>query len=265
MTIAMHAHHARAIQKIKEHFEPDLNVLAVLLTGSIAHGYQAESSDVDILIILSEEEYQKRLLTGQVTYVTRDHCEYPEGYVDGKYLAMSFIRMVAEKGSEPARFAFEGAQIIFSRIDNLEDQISRLVAYPVNDKSAQIKRFSAQLEAWNWYCSEALKKNNQYLLGVAVHKLVLFGGRLILAHNEMLYPYHKWFLKVLEKAQDQPKDLMPTIQTLVSNPTKANITTFYELIKGFQEWDVNPNGWGAQFMADSELNWMTGSTPVDDL
>jgi hypothetical protein len=95
--------------------------------------------------------------------------------------------------------------------------------------------------------------------------MILFGGRLILAHNEMLYPYHKWFLKVLEKAKEKPLDLMSCIQTLTESPTTENIEAFYEKIKTFQSWSSNPYGWGAQFMLDSELNWLDGRTPVDDL
>ncbi len=261
----MYSHHIQSIQNVKEHFERDPQVLALLLSGSIAHGFESETSDVDILIFLPEEEYQRRLQTGQVTFFDLDLCTYQGGYVDGKYLSLSFVRQVAEKGSEPARFAFEGAQILFNRIEGFEQEIRRVVAYPIAEKAERIKRFRAQLEAWHWYCGEATKKNNQYLLGVAVGKLILFGGRLILAHNEMLYPYHKWFLNVLEQAKDKPADLMSSIQKLNADPAMENVEAFYQKVKTFQPWNENPHGWGAQFMLDSELNWMDGKTPVDDL
>jgi hypothetical protein len=103
------------------------------------------------------------------------------------------------------------------------------------------------------------------LLGTAVSKLILAGGRLLLAHNEMLYPYHKWFLRVLEGAKEKPSDIMACIQSLAESPTAENVEMFYQKIKTFQPWNENPYGWGAQFMLDSELNWMDGKTPVDDL
>jgi predicted nucleotidyltransferase len=261
----MHPHHIQSIQNVKEHFERDPQVLALLLSGSIAHGFESETSDVDILIFLPEEEYQKRLQTGQVTFFTLDLVTYQGGYVDGKYLSLDFVKQVAEKGSEPARFAFEGSQILFNRIEGFEEEIRRVVAYPVAEKAERIKRFHAQLEAWHWYCGEALRKENQYLLKTSVSKLILFGGRLILAHNEMLYPYHKWFLKVLERAKEKPADLLACLQSLSTEPTPENIEAFYKTVKTFQPWNENPHGWGAQFMLDSELNWMDGKTPVDDL
>ena len=137
----MHSHHIQSIQNVREYFERDPQVLTLLLSGSIAHGFESENSDVDILIFLSEEEYQKRLQMGQVTFFNIDLCTYPGGYVDGKYLSLSFLRQVAEKGSEPARFAFEGTQILFNKIEGFEQEMRRVVAYPVAEKAERIKRF----------------------------------------------------------------------------------------------------------------------------
>ena len=261
----MHPHHIQSIQNVTEYFQSDPEVLALLLSGSIAHGFQNPTSDIDLMIFLSEENYQIHFQTGQLTFFNTELCTYEGGYIDGKYISLSFVKQVLEKGSEPARFAFEVSRVLFSKIEGFQEDICKIVEYPIAGKAERNKHFYAQLEAWHWYCGEALKKDNQYLLRTAVNKLILFGGRLILAHNEMLYPYHKWFLKVVEGAKDKPLDLMTCIQTLTESPTAENIETFYEKIKTFQSWNGNPYGWGTQFMLDSELNWIDGKTPVDDL
>jgi predicted nucleotidyltransferase len=261
----VYPHHSQSIQNVKEHFERDPEVQALLLSGSIAHGFQSANSDVDIMIFVSEEDYQKRFQTGQLHFFNTDLCTYEGGYVDGKYLSLQFVKQVLEKGSEPARFAFEGSQVLISRVDGFAEDVCRIAEYPVKEKAERIKRFYAQFEAWHWYCGEALTKGNRYLLGTSVSKLILFGGRLILTHNEMLYPYHKWFLKVLEGAKAKPSDLIACIQVLTELPTPENIEAFYETVKTFQPWSDNPYSWPAQFMLDSELNWMDGRTPVDDL
>jgi predicted nucleotidyltransferase len=258
-------HHSQSIQNVREYFQRDPEIQAVLLSGSIAHGFQGPASDVDIMIFVSEEDYQKRLQAGQIHFFNRDLCTYEGGYVDGKYLSLGFVKQVLEKGSDPARFAFEGGQVLISRVDGFAEDVCRIAEYPLAEKAERIKRFYAQFEAWHWYCGEALAKGNQYLLGTSVSKLILFGGRLILTHNEMLYPYHKWFLKVLEGAREKPSDLMDCIQALTDAPTAENVEGFYERVKTFQPWSDNPYSWPAQFMLDSELNWMDGRTPVDDL
>ncbi|KAK3986187.1 hypothetical protein QBC44DRAFT_297611 [Cladorrhinum sp. PSN332] len=267
----MYDHHATSITKITNHFHQDPNVLALLLTGSIAHNFQTPSSDVDVLVVLTEEAYQARLDSGDTTFVRHDLCTYEGGFVDGKYISLSFIRTVAEKGSEPARWAFEGARVLFSRNIppqdfNLEKEIKDLVEYPVRDKLERIKRFRTQVELWRWYCSEARKKGNKYLLTVAVGKLVLFGGRLILAHNELLYPYHKWFLRVLSQAEEKPEGLMERIEEVLGDPgSEQNVEAFYDMIVGFREWERPKFRFGAQFLEDSELNWLYLGTPVDDV
>jgi predicted nucleotidyltransferase len=261
----MHAHHSQTIQNVREYFQRDPAVQALLLSGSIAHGFQGSHSDVDIMIFVSEEEYQKRFQTGQLHFFNTDLCTYEGGYVDGKYLSLNFVKQVLEQGSEPARFAFEGSQVLFSRVDGFAEYVCKIAEYPVREKAERIKRFYAQFEAWHWYCGEALAKGNRYLLGTSASKLILFGGRLILAHNEILYPYHKWFLKVLECTKDKPSGLLDCIQTLTESPTAENIEAFYEMIKSFRPWSDNPYHWPVQFLLDSELNWMDGKTPVDDL
>jgi predicted nucleotidyltransferase len=261
----MHPHHSKSIQNVTEYFQRDPEVLALLLGGSIAHGFESPSSDIDILIFVSDEDHRKRSQAGDIHFYNKELCTYEGGYVDGKYLGANFVRQVLDKGSEPARFAFEGSQVLFSKIPGLKEDICRIAEYPVAERAERIQRFYAQFEAWHWYCGEAAGKGNRYLLGTAVSKLILFGGRLILAHNKMLYPYHKWFLKVLERAKDKPSGLLACIQTLNESPTTENVEAFYERIKSFQPWSETPYRWPVQFMLDSELNWMDGRTPVEDI
>jgi hypothetical protein len=59
--------------------------------------------------------------------------------------------------------------------------------------------------------------------------------------------------------------LLAHIQSLAEAPTAQNIEAFYENVKAFQPWSDDPYSWPAQFMLDSEWNWMEGRTPVDDL
>ncbi len=261
----MYPHHTQSIQNVSEYFQRDPEVLALLLAGSIAHGFETPSSDVDIMILVSDKDYRTRLESNQVHFFNKDLCTYEGGYVDGKYSSLNFIEQVKEKGSEPARFAFAGSRVLFSQIDGLAEEICKVTEYPSAEKAERIKRFYAQFEAWHWYSQESLRLNNQYLLGTSVSKLILFSGRLILAHNELLYPYHKWFLRVLEDAGDKPDGLLESIQQLNAAHTTENIECLYEKVKTFQPWSNDQYGWPTQFMFDSELNWMDDKTPVDDL
>src|SRR5215208_5393870 len=148
----MYSHHTQSIQNVTEYFQRDPEVLALLLGGSIAHGFQTPTSDVDILIVVSDEDHRKRLDENRVHFFNRELCTYEEGYVDGKYLSPGFIEQVKQQGSEPARFAFAGSQVLLSKLDGLAQELHKIAAYPSEQKAENIKRFYAQFEAWHWYC-----------------------------------------------------------------------------------------------------------------
>ncbi len=261
----MYEHHRASIERVVEYFRTLPEVEALILGGSIAHGFAAPSSDIDVMIIVSDREYEERLREARLQFFDNQVCTYDGGYVDGKYLSPSILAKLAESGSEPARFAFQDATVLLSRIETLDATLQAITRYPVPRKAERMRRFYAQFEAWNWYANEALRLNDRYLLGAAIAKLVLFGGRLILAHNELLYPYHKWFLKVLESAADKPDQLMARIAELYDHPSTETIAAFYETVGGFRSWDMPEVGWPNQFMLDSELGWLTGAIAVDDL
>jgi predicted nucleotidyltransferase len=258
-------HHQDTIRNITAKLEKDPEILALMTSGSIAHGFQKPSSDVDIMMVISNEHFAKRYEEGKLTFFDTDSCTYEGGYVDGKYVTIDHMEIVADKGSEAARYAFEGATIIFSKVDGLDRIMERIVKYPIEKKASNIYRFFAQFEAYHWYTTEAIKHNNTYLLQHAITKYILFAGRLILAEAEVLYPYHKWFLKVLEKVESKPDRMMEHIELLLNEPTRENIELFYNMILAFKDWGIAPQTWPTQFMKDSELNWMDGFTPIADL
>ena len=263
--LQMQAHHAATLARVVEHFQQDPEVLGLLLGGSLAHGLARAGSDVDVLIVVSEADHERRRATGHLQYFTRELATYEDGYVDGKYTTASFIRQVAERGSEPARFAFKDAHVLFSRDEELGSLVEAAGQYPRAGQEDRLRRFAAQLEAWHWYSHEALRLGNPYLYGVAASKLVLFGGRLILAHNELLYPYHKWFLQVLERAPEKPDGLMDLIWPLYEDPNADASRAFYQAIKSFRAWPGGGENWPHQFMLENELNWLEREPPVDDL
>ena len=92
--------------------------------------------------------------------------------------------------------------------------------------------------------------------------MVLFGCRMLLAHNNMLFPCHKTMTFELQKCKNLPESLFEKIDLLLNNPTLDNAESFYRLIKDYRQWEETPNGWPNQYMADSELMWLNGQCPV---
>ncbi len=261
----MYKHHITAIETITNKLKVRDEILGVIIGGSIAHGYANENSDVDIMIVLSEEDYKKALKENTVFYFERESCNYDDGYVDGKCTCTDYIKKVAEFGSEPAKFAFQGAFISYSKIDGLEQLVKDASKYPVERKQENINKFYAQFETWNWYFYEGLKRNNKFLMDYCLSNFVLFAGRLILAYNETLFPSYKWFLKVLEDVEKKPDNLMLCINNVVELKDSSSVEALYKSINGFHNWYTSDRHWCEQFMIDSQLNWVDGSVPIVDI
>ncbi len=259
----MYPHHKETAKKIADLLSQKEDVLAVLLSGSVAHGFAKENSDVDLMIILSDEDYKAYVKRGEMNYWNTDICDYTDGYIDGKYISIDFMKDVAIRGSEPARFAFEGCQVIYSKIDGIEELVEQIVRYPVEQKEAKLQSFYSQFDAWKWYSDEAFKHENDYLLTVACSKLVLFGTRLILAENEVLFPYHKWMLRVLGSVDNKPEGMIEAIDDVLQHRDKASIDKFFDLIVAFKEWKSEGSEWTNLFMKDTELTWQEGWTPIE--
>lgn len=261
----MYKHHQDTIDNITKKMKERNDVLALLIGGSIAHGFATEDSDVDIMIVISNEDYEKRYRENILTYFERESCTYEKGYVDGKYISLDFLDKVRKFGSDPARFAFKDAFLSFSKMEGLDGLLKDIAQFPKDQKADRMKRFIAQVHAWNWYYSEGANKNNPYLMTQAVTNLVLFGGRAILAYNELLYPYHKWFLKVLEGAGKKPAGLMDRIETILREKSPEAVEGFVQAVLGFTDWGIEGTDWPRYFMQDSELGWMVGNCFVGDI
>ncbi|MGM7683621.1 nucleotidyltransferase domain-containing protein [Cytobacillus sp. Hm23] len=261
----MYEHHKKAVQVLSEQFKDDRKVRALLIGGSVAKGYASESSDVDIIIIATDEEFERRKEQHDLFYWSGDECNYEGGYVDGKIVNLQFLEDVAHHGSEPARFAFQDAIIGFSKIPQLDMILQQITTYPVHEQQKKIEQFYVQFEAARWYVAEAEKRNDKYLMMHIVSSLVLFGGRLILAQNKVLYPYHKWFMKVLSELDNKPTNFMELTKELLSSPNSENAELFCKSIEQFADWPKIKEGWPNRFMVDTEWSWMNQRTPVADL
>jgi predicted nucleotidyltransferase len=260
----MRDHHRQAIDRLVDELETDPRFLAVLLAGSIARGTEMEDSDVDLILIASADEHSRRLPEGDFSYLNTEACDYPGGYAEAKVVPLSYVEEVAERGSEPARAAFVGARILCARIPELEVLLQKTTTYPESQRIPNIRSFCAQMMIWFWYLGEAERRADRYLLLRSVSEFALFAGRMILAHNRILYPYHKWFMHELEQAAEKPEGLVEKLERLLAEPSRDNATAVLGAVMNFREWEQPAVGFSGQFMQDSEWAWRRGDPPVAD-
>lgn len=258
-------HHSRAINDFLSRYKTQDGFVAFLLAGSLAHGFAKEDSDVDIIIVATEEEYERRQRQNKLAFSFWDICKYPGGYIDCKVVSIKVLEEIAEKGSDPARYAFKDARVLYSRDTKIQDVLDRLTRYSRDKINDRQHRFACQLLAWKWYMSQAEGKKNQYLLHLATQKVTLFSCRLILNDNAELYPYHKWLLEETKRTRRKPDGFLRLIDLILDKPSfdlAQKITDCVFEFLGLIEKDID---WPNQFMSDSEMNWANHEAPIDDI
>jgi hypothetical protein len=249
----MYKHHEETIRNITERLRADESIQALIIAGSVAHGFADEDSDVDIMIVVPHDEYERRLRSNEALFYNKECCTYEKGYIDGKYISTEYIRQVIQYGGEPARFAFRDCRIAFSRIDGLEELMREAAMYPGRYREVRMRRFYAHMLEWNWFCIDAVRRENSYLSNLAMTNLVLYGGRAILAYNEILFPYHKWFLKVLEQAPSKPANMMELIDRIFDKRAPEDTAEFVSGVKSFTDWGIADYDWANYLMRNDDL------------
>lgn len=257
-------HHQRAIDRLADAYRDDPEFIGLIIGGSVAKGFARDDSDVDFMIIATDESFERRFAERDLFINRQDLTDYPGGYVDGKILNLQFLRDVAAKGNDPSRAAFEGAFAAYSHVAELDSLIERIPAYPADSHEERIRTFYSMAFIQHWLIQEAERHGNRYTILRAASQLSLFAGRLLLAHNRRLYPYHKWLPRTLEAVPDKPEDFMLLFDRLLESPNGENASALFECIRDFQDWGVTDLDAYTWFMLDVEWSWMDGRTPLED-
>lgn len=261
----MEAHHRRAVDAAVARLSAEPGVEAILLAGSLAHGYAGPGSDVDLIVVAAPAEHERRRREGRLTFALTDICDYAGGYIDCKVVARESLRLIAERGSDPARYAFKDAAVLSGGDPELAALLAAVARFPLERQAERRHRFACQALAWKWYLSQAEEKGNAYLRHLAAHKVILFACRLVLNRNRLLYPYHKWLLRETAGAAERPAGFMEAVEAFAAAPAFAGAQAICDGVLALEGLAERGLDWPNQFMADSELNWVDHEAPVDDL
>jgi hypothetical protein len=263
-SVQIRDHHQRTIDRLADAYQDDPRFLGLIIGGSVAKGYARDDSDVDFLIIATDETFDAHRNARDLFINRRDLCDYDSGFVDGKIINLAFLEGVAEKGNEPSRAAFEGAFAVYSRVPGLGALLQRIPVYPEAGHDERVKAFYSMAFIQHWLLHEAERHGNRYTLTRSASQLALFAARLILAHNRRLFPYHKWLPRALRSVPEKPADMMGSFDALLDEPCGHNATALFEAVRGFRDWGVSDLEAYTWFMTEVEWSWMLGKTPIED-
>ncbi len=260
----MRTHHKQTIDRLVEHFKTEQNYLALIVGGSVGRGLELENSDVDVILVATEKEYQRRKALGELSFFSSQFCDYPGGYVDYKIVNYPYLTEAASRGSDPTRWAFSGAFVAYSRVAGLEELVEHIPLYQESEQAEKIKSYYSQVLLLIYFVKEAAKRPNPYLLSYATSNLALFAAKLILAHNKMLFPGHKWLMAEVGRAREKPEKFMELVEGVLREPGLESAVALKECVVAYRDWGLTYNQALTQFIEDIELNWRKARPHVSD-
>jgi predicted nucleotidyltransferase len=259
-----YAHHRRIIERLRSRAASEPGALALLIIGSVARGEAFAGSDVDVLLVVDEAEHQRRVAANATLWDATDLVEAPAEGAGGEVIPLSVLRATAARGPEPARFAFVNAIVALTRDQEVERLVAAIPVYPEHEREEKLASFASQLPMHFSYMELADYSQNPYLLTDTAHELALFGGRLILAHNRLLYPGRKQFLRQLERAPEKPERFDWLLTRLLRSPSIPTAADFCEAVQGFQDWPKPPEGQLARYLRDRDKAWLDHAAALAD-
>ena len=186
----MYQHHRESLENLKNYFVDREEVIAVIFGGSVAKGCERPDSDLDAMVVVTEEEYEIRQRENRTAETIEGHCTYEGGYFDIKYMTKQFLADAAERGSEPARNAFVQSVVLFTKDPEIPDLVSRIPVFQKGEKEEKMLSFYADF--WlNYYYFLKSCPIDGYMKLHAVNEVIYSIYRMILQEHEILFPSNR--------------------------------------------------------------------------
>ena len=202
----MHKHHEQSIENMKEYYRKH-GALALILTGSVAKGTERADSDLDGVVILSEEEYAEKDKKNTTTETIDGLCTYEGGYFDIKYMTKQYLMDLAEKGSEPARNGFAKAKILFCNDAEIEDILPLIPIFQKAEKKEKLLSFYSDF--WlNYYYFLKSCPIDGYMKMNAIVEIIYSIYRMILQENEILFDCNRRLEQQVESVSEKAVELV---------------------------------------------------------
>jgi len=256
--------HEKALKKLTDLNKNNPNNIALIVCGSIATGKAREDSDIDLYLIVTDEEFKKAEKTKSFFYGTWDPNDFFGIEIDGKIIGMNYLYDAVKNANEPTRNSFTDAYTLFSRNNEVDELIKKIGVYPEWEHQKRIKAFYAYTKHYRYIGEDAFKQGNDFLFIHCIMELIFFAGRLVLAHNHVLFPCRKSLFIALKKCEKMPDNFIEISHQLIKKMNLKMMIDYYErVIDYFKEYDY-PDKERIGLILEDEWAWFTKKMLISD-
>ena len=260
----MHQHHIDSIEKMKQYYYGKEGVIALVLGGSVAKGNERPDSDLDGMIIVTDEEYEKRKAMGKTAEVITGECTYEGGYFDMKYMTKDYIKKAAYGASEPTRNSFIKARVLFSSDPEIDELVPKIGVFQVQERDDKMLSFYGDYLLNHNYFIRSLNVQG-YMRVHAVGEILYAIYRMILQENEILFPCNRRLEEMVEKAVNKPENILELGRIVMEKMDNESIENF---AKAYLNWTKYPllarHEAHSRYVTDYEQWWYTPRPLVNE-
>jgi predicted nucleotidyltransferase len=203
----MYQHHVESIENMKRYFADREEVIALIFGGSVAKGCEREDSDLDAMVVISDDCYAERKSRNATAETIEGLCTYESGYIDVKYMTKQFLKDAAEKGSEPARNAFVKAQVLFTKDSEIPDIVAQIPVFQEKEKEEKMLSFYSNF--WlNYYYFLKSCPVDGYMQLHATNEVIYSIYRMTLQVNHILFPSNRRLEEFVEVISTETQHLV---------------------------------------------------------
>ena len=224
----MYRHHIESAQKLREYFEGKEGVIAVVLDGSTVKGNARPDSDIDAIIVVTEEKYAELAAQNRLAEVIPGHCTYEGGYFDIKYKTKAILRRAAEHASEPTRNAYVKAQVLCTTDAEIPALVAAIERYPEHTVADKIRCFCANLQLNRGYFLNIVPEDNSYMRAHLAQEIVYSVYRLILIENRALFPCNRRLEETVRACKKRPDDILELGKAFLQEITVERCEAFVQ-------------------------------------
>ena len=227
----MYSHHLESAQKLREYFEGREGVIAVILDGSTVKGNARPDSDIDAIVVVTEETYADLAAHKRLAEVITGYCTYEGGYFDVKYKTKAILERAARYASEPTRNAYVKAQVLCSKDADIPALVDAIGRYPEHTVPEKLACFCADLQLNYGYFLHIVPEDNRFMRAHLAQEIVYSVYRLILLENRTLFPCNRRLEETVRACKKRPADILELGAALLADITRENCEAFVQAFR----------------------------------
>jgi predicted nucleotidyltransferase len=251
-------HHETALERFVERVSTDDEVLAVIVSGSLARGEETAASDIDLYLVVTEPVWDRALANERIMYVDREGADYPGGYFDIKLATVAYLHEAVDHGDDPVRDSLVHSRVAFTRIPDLDALLARSGELDESVWATRCVSSIAQVRLHaDYFLREGIKRNDPLLLANAALHTVVAADRALLALNRRLFAGPKYLRSAVDALPIRPEGWTALADRLLAEPGPETADALVAALDGIHDWGVDGDLALSRFVLDNELAWRT--------